>query len=130
MPTLSKCQARWTETLTDYNYKLSYVPGKQNAVADALSRFSFSSKDAALALKENLDSLPGFSSKDRILYFDNTWIVVPKVVKVWEVLLHDAHDALGHLGPRKTLSSLSLSFYWPGMARDVNKYVAKCDRCQ
>ncbi|GAA5830263.1 hypothetical protein JCM3770_002640, partial [Rhodotorula araucariae] len=89
-PTLSKRQARWTETLADYDYELSYVPGKQNAVADALSRFSFSNGDAALAvcgiseasisrkvldriragyaedvfttqLVENLDSSPGFS---------------------------------------------------------------------
>ena len=44
--------------------------------------------------------------------------------------MHDAHDALGHLGPRKSLSSLSLSFYWPGMARDVLQYVTQCDGCQ
>ncbi|GAA5830400.1 hypothetical protein JCM3770_006073, partial [Rhodotorula araucariae] len=67
---------------------------------------------------------------DGILYFDDTRIVVPKVVDVREALLHDAHDALGHLGSRKSLSSLSLSFYWPGMARDVDKYVAECDGCQ
>ncbi|GAA5823855.1 hypothetical protein JCM3770_003669 [Rhodotorula araucariae] len=154
-PTLSKRQACWSETLANYNYKLSYVPGKQNAVADALSRFSFSSEYAALAvcgisaasisfkvlekirtgyaedpfttqLKENLDSLPGFSRKDGILYFNDTRSGVPKVVKVQEGLLH----AIGHLGPRKTLSSLSLSFYWLGMARNVDKYVTECDGCQ
>ena len=35
---LSGRQARWVETLSDLEYELSYIPGKQNAVADALSR--------------------------------------------------------------------------------------------
>ncbi|GAA5996635.1 hypothetical protein JCM11641_001947, partial [Rhodosporidiobolus odoratus] len=44
--TLSKRQARWTEVLADYDYELAYIPGKLNAVADSMSRFSFT--DAGL----------------------------------------------------------------------------------
>ncbi|MCI54045.1 hypothetical protein A2U01_0075292, partial [Trifolium medium] len=33
-------QRRWLECLKDYNFKLSYHPGKANVVADALSRKS------------------------------------------------------------------------------------------
>ena len=33
-------QRRWLEFLKDYDFKLSYHPGKANVVADALSRKS------------------------------------------------------------------------------------------
>ncbi|GAA5989914.1 hypothetical protein JCM11641_002809 [Rhodosporidiobolus odoratus] len=65
-------------------------------------------------LLRNLSSSPGFSQQDGLLYFEEERLVVPQDPQVRETLLHDAHDALGHLGPRKTLSSLSQSFYWPG----------------
>ncbi|GAA5845583.1 hypothetical protein JCM11251_003669 [Rhodosporidiobolus azoricus] len=158
-PTLSKRQARWTETLADYDYELSYIPGKQNAVADSMSRFSFPKDDGVVAVcgisavslsrnfvKElsssyaedpfcsqvinNLSSSPAFKMQDDLLYFEETRLVVPDVKTVKETLLHDAHDALGHFGPKKTLASLSASFYWPGMSKAVLGYVASCDGCQ
>lgn len=35
---LSKCQARWMEFLSQYNYEIKYIKGKDNSVADVLSR--------------------------------------------------------------------------------------------
>ena len=37
---LSTRQRRWLELLKDYDFDLSYHPGKENVVADALSRKS------------------------------------------------------------------------------------------
>jgi hypothetical protein len=37
-PNLSKRQARWLETLAEFDFDITYKPGKQNTVADALSR--------------------------------------------------------------------------------------------
>ncbi|GAA5825846.1 hypothetical protein JCM11251_000024 [Rhodosporidiobolus azoricus] len=146
--TLSKRQARWTETLADYDYELSYIPGKQNAVADSMSRFSFPKTDEVMAvcgissvsllntfLKrlsggyaensfclqviKNLSSLPAFKTSDGLLYFEDSRLVIPDIKEVKESLLHDANNALGHLGPKKMLASLSVSFYWPGMSKAV-----------
>ncbi|GAA5921705.1 hypothetical protein JCM1841_007097 [Sporobolomyces salmonicolor] len=157
--TLSKHQARWTEVLADYDYELSYVPGPQNAVADAMSRFSFPSEEVALAvcgisavslstsftkqlssgyaddhfcsqILRNLESSTAFKMQEGLLYFEEVRLVVPDIKAVKETLLHDAHDALGHLGPKKTLASLSASFYWPGMSKSVLQYVSSCDGCQ
>jgi hypothetical protein len=35
---LNRCQLRWLEQLTHFNYEISYRPGDMNSVADALSQ--------------------------------------------------------------------------------------------
>src|SRR4051812_7791041 len=35
---LSRRQARWTEKMADFDFEIEYLPGKQNVVADAISR--------------------------------------------------------------------------------------------
>lgn len=161
-PTLSRRQSRWIETLADYDYELSYVPGKLNTVADSLSRFSFphgQGEEPALAVRgisehslshavverikkgykndafctQILGSLgpsSAFSVREGLIYFEGNRLVVPDDTELREALLHDSHDALGHLGPRKTLSRLSLSLFFPGMRKMVEKYIGSCDGCQ
>ncbi len=34
-----------------------------------------------------------------------------------------------HLGYKKVLQKLSERYYWPGMAKDVNQYIAACYQC-
>src|SRR6266540_3341407 len=36
----------------------------------------------------------------------------------------------GHLGYNKVLQKLSERYYWPGMTKDVNQYIAACYQCQ
>jgi hypothetical protein len=157
-PTLSKRQARWTETLADYDYELSYVPGEQNTVADSMSRYSFTPAVATFMVAgisvanlsstvverikagyttdplctqmlRNVKSMPAWTLVAGVLYFENR-IVVPADIPLREILLHDAHDTLGHLGDRKTYAALALSYFWPGLRRDCIRYVASCDSCQ
>ncbi|KAL2077768.1 hypothetical protein ACEWY4_027272 [Coilia grayii] len=56
-------------------------------------------------------------------------IVVPKQFR--DVVLRTAHgDVAGHFGIRKTYQQLLLHFYWPGMKRDVVKFIKCCHACQ
>jgi hypothetical protein len=43
---LSRCQVRWQEFLSQYNYQIVYIPGEANCVADTLSRLPNSVDDA------------------------------------------------------------------------------------
>ncbi len=47
------------------------------------------------------------------------------------LLIHTAHTSLGtgHPGTNKTLSLLQDSFWWPGMANDIRRYVRRCQEC-
>jgi len=82
---LSGRQARWVESLSDLEYEVSYIPGPQNAVADALSRRADMEEEAvaesrsdstspaaveepASRLKLHLTAVKGIPTKDRPLW--------------------------------------------------------------
>ncbi|SCV74548.1 BQ2448_7577 [Microbotryum intermedium] len=154
---LSKRQARWVKCLANYDFDITYIPGGENTVADAMSHYSFPQveSDSVQAVSEmdvdtqlrgrivegyesdpfcqqvkrNLDSLPGFSQVNNVLYFEGR-MVVPAVPQLWEDILHNAHDALGHFGSRKTFHHLSRTFFWPRMWSSCDAYVLTCGVCQ
>jgi transposase InsO family protein len=61
-PSLSKRQARWMETLAEFDYTIKYKPGKTNSVADVLSRRP---QDEPTITLLDIDSL-STSNKDAI----------------------------------------------------------------
>ncbi|SCV68078.1 BQ2448_199 [Microbotryum intermedium] len=154
---LSKRQACWVERLANYDFDITYIPGGENTVADAMSRYSFLQVESDLVqavsemdvdtqlrgrivkgyesdpfcqqVKRNLDSSPGFSQVDNVLYFEGR-MVVPAVPQLREDILHDSHDALGHFGSRMTFHHLSRTFFWPRMRSSCDTYVLTCDVCQ
>jgi len=42
---------------------------------------------------------------------------------------HD-HATAGHLGIPKTIARITQRYYWPGLFRDVARYVRQCEKCQ
>ncbi|XP_045476972.1 uncharacterized protein LOC123682415 [Harmonia axyridis] len=47
-------------------------------------------------------------------------------------VLKENHDSAlaGHLGIAKMIAKISWNYYWPGMFRDIAKYVRNCTSCQ
>ena len=61
---------------------------------------------------------------------ENWKLCVPKELR--NQVYYENHDApaAGHLGIRKTCNRVANRYFWPGMFRDVAKYVRNCSSCQ
>ncbi|SGY26729.1 BQ5605_C018g08764 [Microbotryum silenes-dioicae] len=152
------CFGPWLDTLTKFDYDLQYLPGRENIVADAMSRYSFPEplpvivanisqlslsdvvkqqildayKTDALcqqALKNIASVASEFKNIDALLYLRGR-LVIPLLAPLRESILHDAQDALGHLGDVKTYQTVIQTYFWPNMSRHVKQYVQQCDSCQ
>lgn len=44
-------------------------------------------------------------------------------------ILEQYHNQAGHLGTSKTLKLIRSRFFWPGLSRDVKRYVKCCSAC-
>ena len=157
---LSRRQARWQEFLAEYDFKIVYVKGEENTVADALSRMPEVEEGGSLgavaavltvstdpklseAIREgyksdafcqrvlrNLDSFPAAKVVDGLVFIESR-LVVPRVGTIREDLFRAAHDSLGHFGAEKSYANLRSAYYWPRMRTELEEaYVPGCDACQ
>ncbi|XP_042992210.1 uncharacterized protein LOC122318677, partial [Carya illinoinensis] len=105
---LNKRHARWMEYIETFPYVICYKQGKENIVADALSR----RYHEGYLFKENKLCVPGCSMR--------------------ELLVREAHGGglMGHFGVKKTLDILHEHFFWPKMKRDVTHICGRCITCR
>ena len=59
-------------------------------------------------------------------------VYVPKDEELRVEIIQLHHDVLaaGHRGRWKTVELVTRNYWWPGVTRDVGKYVEECDLCQ
>ena len=148
---LNKRHAKWLEFIEQFPYVIKYKEGKENIVADALSRryALLSTLDVKLLgfehVKEWYENDPDFSNAyaacekyafsgfhrvDGYLFKENKFCV-PKC-STRELLVREAHEGglMGHFGVSKTLSILHEHFFWPRMKHDVEKICERCVTCK
>src|SRR5579859_301445 len=150
---LNQRQIRLLEELAEYDYEILYKPGRENQVADALSRIVVQNLEMFEGRKwefahgyiddESLQAIVNggaragrkFFKERGILYLqvDETQaprIVVPEKLR-WDIVSEN-HDGPvnGHPGMHKTYEKTARTYYWPGMGKDVQNYVRQCPLCQ
>ena len=152
---LNKRHGRWVEYIESFAYVVKYKKGKDNVVADALSRryTLLSSLDACVLgfallrdlyaadsdfgeifaqcmLPTGVTSARHFFVHDGFL-FKSSRLCIP-ACSMRGLLVLEAHGGglMGHFGVTKTIGILKEHFYWPKMKSDVEKCCASCVVCK
>ncbi|HMC99406.1 MAG TPA: RNase H-like domain-containing protein, partial [Ferruginibacter sp.] len=148
---LNKRHAKWIEFIESFPYIIKHKKGKDNVIADALSRryTMLSQLDHKIFGLETIKGLYAtdldfkdafencregrtwqkFVLRDGLLYRANKLCVPASSVRL--LLLQEAHGGglMGHFGVKKTEDVLATHFFWPRMRRDVERYVSRCNTC-
>ncbi|KAH0716655.1 hypothetical protein KY290_012917 [Solanum tuberosum] len=148
---LSRRHAKWVEFIETFPYVIAYKQGKENVVADALSRryvlistltskllgfdqikflYANDSDFGEIFAECKLGPFEKFNLQDEFLFKENK-LCVPNC-SLRELFVREAHcgGLMGHFGVPKTLGILSEHFYWPSMRKDVEKVCSYCLECK
>lgn len=145
------------QKLSEFDYEIIYKKGKENAVADFLSRNPIGSKKVNLTeeicnavtrkqAKEldanKLDSVSVTSGIDSISIVDDDEanqithrqsgreIITDK--EEIDTILKDYHDSPmgGNFGYSKTYDKIKRKYKWANMKLDITSYIKNCKKCQ
>ena len=147
---LQERQQKWISKIQAYDFDIEYVRGKNNVVADALSRrpatLSLMSLDtdwrARILVEYSKDRfacevLDGQVPDDRyrvvneiIYYRDRIFLTEGSQLK--KKILQASHDSplACHQGFSKTYRAIRERFSWKGLKEDVLQHIRECDVCQ
>uniref|UniRef100_A0A2N9H519 Integrase zinc-binding domain-containing protein n=1 Tax=Fagus sylvatica TaxID=28930 RepID=A0A2N9H519_FAGSY len=118
---LNRRHAQWMEFIETFPYVIKYKQGKENIVADALSR--------RYALVSTLNAkLLGFEYVKELYVNDDDFTSVFGACE--KAAFAHGGGLMGHFGVRKTLDVLHEHFFWPKMKRDVERVCARCVTCR
>ncbi|GKE69763.1 ty3-gypsy retrotransposon protein, partial [Tanacetum coccineum] len=147
---------KWAAKLLGYDFEIHYKTGKENCVADALSRIEeshhftlyvptfpwtqelrdfYSTTNEGRGWIDRItnepNSLPGHHIHDGLVYVHNR-LLIPQVPSLRVKLLHEYHSTTlgGHSGITATIRRLNSSFFWPHLKKDVTRFITECVTCQ
>ena len=151
-PTLNARKARWLEFLCEFDFEIKHIKGKENKVADALSRKVQEMHVASLSIfqsdlrqqivshaardelyeqvKDKLQQksiekrYEGYKLEEDGLLAYKGRIYILNVADLRRVVMDEIHQALysGHLGYQKTIAIARKQYFWPGMKKYMAEY--------
>jgi hypothetical protein len=146
--------------LSEFDFEIKHIKGKENKVVDALSRSMKTIHLAAVStckmnVKERvrnaqetytffqtvtsyLEKEPigikyeGYQMIDGGLRTYKNRLYIPKCDDLKRFIMDELHKRpyIGHPGYQKMITATRKQFYWPGLKKDIAEYLAKCIECQ
>jgi hypothetical protein len=159
-PKLNARQDRWMALLSEFDFEVKHIKGKENKVADALSRSMKTIHLAAVITCETnvkervrnaqetdtffqtvtsyLEKEPigikyeGYQMIDGGLLTYRNRLHIPYCDDLKRFIMDELHKRpyTGHPGYQKMITATRKQFYWPGLKKDIAEYLAKCIECQ
>jgi hypothetical protein len=155
----SEEQQKWVTKILGYDFEIVYKKGKQNVVADALSRkdedveaflcaISINQPDWIIEARDEwkndekvwtlIQRLQQDSSEsntftwknDSLWYKDRLYLCKNSQLKQKVLLELHTSPVGGHSGFLKTYHRVKKVFFWDGLKTDVQRFVAECLVCQ
>src|SRR3954453_17077951 len=152
---LSARQTRWSEFLQQFEYEIRYRPGRDNQVADSLSRRPDHTLAAIHQSSLNIDGElletikaeydndsatkqiitnghSYYKVTNAMIYTLDNKLYVPSNDSIITRIIAEHHDTPlnGHLGEHKTFDRVSRSYFWPGMRKAIRQHIQRCQSCQ
>ena len=67
---------------------------------------------------------------DIVLKKGKVYVLKDEELRAEVIQLHHDVPAVGHGGRWKMVELVTRNYWWPGVTRDVEKYIKRCDLCQ
>jgi hypothetical protein len=148
-PTLNVRKTRWLEFLSEYDFDIKHIKGKENKVVDALNRRVHIMHATTISMhqsylksiilnvvvtdqhylqvkeilqQENVQQkIKEYEMKEDGLLMHKNRIYVPSSRELRNLVLKEMHNVMyvGHLGYQKTIAVVLSQLFWQGMKKDV-----------
>jgi hypothetical protein len=159
-PTLNARNIIWMEFLCEYEFDRKHIKGKENKVANGLSKkvhelhattismYRTEIKDkileaanvdlqyrclvAKLQQSERPQNKESYTlGTDGLLLYKNR-VYVPNVQELKLTILKEMHNMayVGHPGYQNTVAAVKSHYFWPGLKKEIIEYITKCMECQ
>jgi hypothetical protein len=154
-PKLNVRQARWMALLSEFDFEIKHIKGKENRVVDALSR-SMKVVHLAVVSASESDIKERIKNAQKTNAFFNTMtsylkekpiglkyegyqminddlmtykgrLYIPNCDDLKSFIMDELHKIpyIGHLGYQKMITTTRKLFYWPGLKKSIVDYLAK-----
>jgi hypothetical protein len=159
-PKLNARQARWMALLREFDFEINHIKGKENRVVDALSRSMKTIYLAAVNTYETdvknrvrnaqekdsfvqtvtlyLQQEPaggkyeGYQMTKGFILTYRDRMYIPNRDDLKRFIMDELHKRpyTGHPRYQKMITATRKQFYWPGLKKDIAKYLAQCIECK